>query len=66
VSDRSLGEFAADGDDADPAPDAAPARATMRWSPDGAPCDACGESVARRWRASAADDDYVCADCKEW
>jgi formylmethanofuran dehydrogenase subunit E len=63
VSDRSLDEFAPTEDGS---VDADPATPTMRWSPDGAACAACGETVTRRWRASAADDDYVCADCKEW
>jgi hypothetical protein len=36
---------------------------TMRWSADGAPCDACGATVERRWRDG---DAVVCADCKEW
>lgn len=60
----------ADGGDGSPetssvdAVDAAdPAAPTYDYSPDGAACDACGESVTRRWRD---DGDYVCADCKEW
>ncbi|WP_458206867.1 DUF7573 domain-containing protein [Haladaptatus sp. NG-SE-30] len=40
-----------------------PARATYDWTPDGATCAGCGESVERRWRD---DDGMVCADCKEW
>lgn len=45
-------------------PDAVdPAEATYDWSPDGAACDACEETVERRWLGDAG---YVCADCKEW
>ena len=36
---------------------------TYAWSPDGAPCDACGATVDERWRD---DQGLVCADCKEW
>ncbi|QZP36274.1 DUF7573 domain-containing protein [Halobaculum magnesiiphilum] len=39
------------------------AEPTYDYSPDGAACAACGESVTRRWRD---DGDYVCGDCKEW
>jgi hypothetical protein len=80
VSDRSLDEFAAvstgsdDADDGTPthAADADPSIPTMRWSADGAACDACGAVVSRRWLdgadrdRSAADATFVCADCKEW
>lgn len=72
---------AADAADADDDPTDATAAAeaatpTMRWSNDPVACDACGAAVRRRWRATAApratssrpaaDDDFVCADCKEW
>ena len=40
-----------------------PAVPTMRWSGAGAACDACGATVARRWRDGEA---FVCADCKAW
>ena len=75
VSDRSLDEFAAaptgDDDPADataddaptPAGDTEPSVPTMRWSTDGAACDACGAVVSRRWRDG---ESFVCADCKEW
>jgi hypothetical protein len=85
VSDRSLDEFAGvsagsdeGDDDADGASavDATPSHPTMRWSPDGAACDACGTVVSRRWRDGeaprasgsrpSADAAFVCADCKEW
>jgi len=82
VSDRSLDEFAR-GDDADEAadadggdPPADPSVPTMRWSADGAACDACGTTIQRRWRDGeerrssgrrpSADATFVCADCKEW
>ena len=71
MSDRSLSEF--DGaesdasDDADSGstePDASDdPPATTRFSPDGAPCRACGDVVTRHWHG---DDGFVCADCKEW
>ncbi len=69
VPDRPLDEFVtedgaeSEADRTDGAEPAAPSVPTMRWSPDGPPCDACGESVARRWRSDGA---FVCADCKEW
>ncbi|WP_336328077.1 DUF7573 domain-containing protein [Halovenus sp. HT40] len=40
-----------------------PAVATAAVSPDGAPCEACGTAVPRRWHD---DGQYVCPDCKEW
>ena len=40
-----------------------PATPTMRFAPDGAACDACGETVERRWHDDGA---FVCADCKAW
>lgn len=36
---------------------------TFGWSPDGAPCGACGAVVERRWREG---DDLVCDSCKAW
>jgi hypothetical protein len=72
VSDRSLDDFvfgadddadAADVESADADAVADPTVPTMRWSADGAPCDACGTVVSRRWRQ---DDAFVCADCKAW
>jgi hypothetical protein len=78
VSDRSLDEFVTDGesevdrtdsgaattrDDAGDDTDADPAVPTMRWTTDPVACDACGATVARRWRDGEA---FVCADCKEW
>jgi len=88
VSDRSLDEFVAasagseesvdTASEADGDAHANPSVPTMRWSADGAACDACGTTVRRRWRATAARrdansrasaddaDDFVCADCKKW
>jgi hypothetical protein len=78
VSDRSLDEFASatgkrDGADDSSAVDADPSLPTMRWSADGAACDACGTVVSRRWQDGeasgsrpSADATFVCADCKEW
>lgn len=43
--------------------DADPATTTFAWSPDGAACARCGETVRRRWRDG---DDVVCSDCKDW
>ncbi len=37
--------------------------ATYSWTPDGAVCTACGQSVEERW---ANDEGVVCVDCKEW
>ena len=36
---------------------------TTAWTPDGAPCATCGETVERRWRQDGA---LVCAECKTW
>lgn len=36
---------------------------TFDWSPDGAPCAACGDRVERRWRD---DGRLVCEGCKAW
>lgn len=36
---------------------------TFDWSPDGAPCTACGDRVERRWRD---DGRLVCGGCKTW
>lgn len=40
-----------------------PATTTSRWTSDGEPCSACGETVSRLW-----DDDgeLRCRACKEW
>lgn len=44
-----------------------PAVSTYAWSPEGATCADCGESVAKRWRAAGQQGgDLVCEDCKEW
>ena len=40
-----------------------PAVSTYRWSPEGAACADCGQTVERRWLDGEA---YVCGDCKEW
>jgi hypothetical protein len=54
-----------DASDGDPpsTDDVEPAVSTYTWAAAGGACATCGESVDRRWRA---DDDLVCADCKEW
>jgi hypothetical protein len=49
--------------DGDGHAEADPGLPTMRWSADGASCDACAATVRRRWRDG---DAVVCADCKEW
>ena len=41
----------------------APATVTYDWSPDGAACERCGETVERRW---LDDGEHVCESCKEW
>ena len=40
-----------------------PEPATAGWAPDGAACEACGETASRLW-----DDEgqQVCRSCKEW
>ena len=72
MSDHSLDEFARDSesDDAESVergqPESTtvdPAVATAAVSPDGAPCESCGEAVPRRWHD---DGEYVCPACKEW
>jgi hypothetical protein len=40
-----------------------PARSTMVFAPDGAPCETCEAVVQRRWRA---EDGLYCANCLEW
>ncbi|GAB7009378.1 DUF7573 domain-containing protein [Halorubrum trueperi] len=40
-----------------------PAIATSTWTEDGADCERCDETVARRWLDDGA---FVCTDCKEW
>lgn len=46
-------------------PDLPPASPTHGWSPEGAVCTACEESVVRRWRSESTGG-MVCDDCKEW
>lgn len=43
--------------------DGNPVVSTVIWSPGGTACDACGESVERRW---TDDESLRCTDCKEW
>ena len=43
--------------------DVPPATTTYAWDPEGAPCDACGAVVERRWRQDGA---VVCVECKTW
>lgn len=52
--------------DTDSPADAVEAAApTHGWTPGGAPCAQCGETVERRWRADDGEG-MVCDDCKEW
>ncbi|KAB1193165.1 hypothetical protein GJR96_06785 [Haloferax sp. MBLA0076] len=37
--------------------------ATYRWTPTGTTCPQCGESVEKTW---LDEDEYVCAECKNW
>lgn len=48
-----------------PAAGSGPALAvpTYLWTPEGAACERCGETAARRWRCG---DDVVCSTCKTW
>jgi hypothetical protein len=72
MTDRSLDDFVPDSESSEdsdtdenaaPGDDIEPAVATSTLSPDGAPCESCGETVRRRWRDGEAS---VCRDCKEW
>lgn len=59
--DRTVAE---DGDAVDDGEQSVePAVSTYDFSPEGAPCAGCGESVEKRWRSEAG---LVCPDCKEW
>lgn len=49
--------------DSDPDDAVEPAVSTYEFSPDGAPCAACGAVVEKRWRD---DGELVCPDCKVW
>ena len=72
MEDRSLDEFLEDGEESgedsqgetesEVTPDE-PEPATAGWTPDGAACEACGETASRLW-----DDEgqQVCRSCKEW
>lgn len=40
-----------------------PVESTYDWTPGGAPCAVCGESVEERWRDA---DGLVCLECKVW
>ncbi|MFC7323342.1 hypothetical protein ACFQMF_01980 [Halorubrum rutilum] len=65
--ERETGGGSVDADDVDAdgeaTADADPATPTATWTTDGAACDRCGESVARRWFDDGA---LVCPACKEW
>jgi hypothetical protein len=39
------------------------ARPTFQWSPDGAACVSCGETVRRRWQSGSG---LVCVECTDW
>jgi hypothetical protein len=44
-----------------------PALSTYDWTPGGADCGRCGETVEKRWRdGDGTGEAMVCADCKEW
>ncbi|WP_255152388.1 DUF7573 domain-containing protein [Halorarius halobius] len=43
--------------------DPEPAVSTYAFSPGGAACAACGETVEKRWRDESG---LVCGDCKAW
>ena len=43
--------------------DIPPAKTTYAWDGEGAACEACGETVERRWQQ---DGGLVCIECKEW
>ncbi|WP_435196129.1 DUF7573 domain-containing protein [Natronomonas sp. EA1] len=50
--------------DEEPEPETVePAKPTYDWSPEGTECEACGETVEKRWRD---DEGMVCGECKGW
>lgn len=77
MEDASLDQFARssedDGEDSSNEQGGQPASAAQdtieaatpksRWTPDGEPCEECGETTTRLW-----DDDgqFCCRVCKEW
>lgn len=61
VGEEAVGGAESAGDDGEPTVE--PAVSTYDFSPEGAPCAACGASVEKRWRAEAG---LVCPGCKEW
>jgi hypothetical protein len=63
VTERSLDEFANEGDTEPNDGAAEPSVATMRWAGGGQVCGDCGETVGRLWRDGGA---FVCTDCKAW
>lgn len=78
TGNRSLDEFAAseptpesvepveesvDSDQELPERDVEPIESTYDWTPGGAPCAMCGDSVEERWRAA---EGLVCVECKVW
>jgi hypothetical protein len=63
-SSEPRSDDAPDGDGCDSRnEDAERPRTTLRWTPAGDDCPACGARVERQWRDG---DRFVCADCKEW
>jgi hypothetical protein len=55
-----------DGEDS-PSVGVEPALSTYDWTPGGADCNRCGETVEKRWRdGDGTGEALVCADCKEW
>jgi hypothetical protein len=68
MDDASLDEFLDDsgsgGDESEAGGEGVtPTVSVYEFSPDGAPCAACGDEVVRRWRD---DGVLVCQDCKRW
>ncbi|WP_188980119.1 DUF7573 domain-containing protein [Halocalculus aciditolerans] len=57
TEDARLTEF--EGEVSTPSPPAA----TYAFDPTGAPCEACGDRVPRRFRD---ENGLVCGDCKQW
>ncbi|MBX0288161.1 hypothetical protein EGH22_17665 [Halomicroarcula sp. F28] len=45
------------------ATDVEPARTTYAWNDEGATCEACGETIERRWQLEGG---LVCIECKDW
>ena len=62
-SDTKASETAAADEPAADTDDVEPTATTYAWSDEGTTCEACGETVERRWQQA---DGLVCIECKDW